>query len=352
MILPIKDINKEVKLAEDVISELGGVIFKKNTNLKITDVEILEAFGVKQIDIEEINENVIISNIKEDEQINDKIEDFKKKFNESLKTLDRIFVLAQGNGQIPILDLRKALQPLLNEEYIQLQYLFELKFTSSNFNKYDSNHALSVGLLSYAIAVWRGLDYGERMQIALSGALHDIGMSRISSHVVFKKGNLKPDEYNEIKRHTLYGYQILKDVKGINESSLLGVLQHHEREDGDGYPLNLRGNQINIYAKIIAITDMFHALISRRTYRTEYSFFQAIDHLINEGNNKLDQEIVNVFIKKITDFAIGTRVLLNNDKDGYVIYLNEKNPTRPIIKSGNIVIDLVKEKELFIKEVY
>ncbi len=355
MILSIKDINKEMELAEDVISELGGIIFKKGTNIKISDLEILEAFGVKRIEIEDTKVNIFDNNLEEYEQEQEqenKLDEFKRTYKKSLKTLDNIFMLAQGNAQIPILDLRKALQPLLKEEFIQPKYLLALKFISSDFNKYDSNHALSVGLLSYAIAVWMDLEQGERMQIALAGTLHDVGMSRIPSHIIFNKGNLKIEEYNEIKKHTLYGYQILKDAKGLNESSLLGVLQHHERENGEGYPLNLKGNQINIYAKIIAVVDVFHAMTSRRTYREEYSSFQAIDHLINEGSNKLDQSIVNLLSKKITQLVIGTKVLLNNGQDGHIILLNKEYPTRPAIKVDSSVIDLANEEELFIKKVY
>lgn len=362
MILSINDINKEVKLADDIISELGGVIFRKGTNLRITDVEILEAFGIKQVEIEEIKEGniekIIENNIKEEEYKNDNvsIEDFKKIFSESIKTVDKILVLAQGNAQIQILDLRKALQPLLNNKFIQPKFLAELRFISYNFDRYSSEHALSVGLLSYAISVWLDLDYGERMQIALAGTLHDVGMSRIPSHIIFSKSNFKSanysDEYNEIKKHTLYGYQILKDVKGLNESSLLGVLQHHEREDGEGYPLNLKGSQINLYAKIIAIADVFHALTSRRTFREGYSFYQSLDRLTNEENVKLDQTIVKIFVKKITEFATGTKVLLSNDKEGYIIFINKDYPTRPVINNGNNLIDLVKEKDIFIKDVY
>ncbi|OEF99652.1 hypothetical protein BHF71_08045 [Vulcanibacillus modesticaldus] len=343
-----------MKLNQDVKSKLGGIIFKKGTVLQSIDKEVLEAFGVKEIEIEEtINTKEQKVEIEKErlKSQSEKKGDFKELFNQALKVVEKIFKLAQGNAQIPILDLRKVLQPLLDEKYAQFKYLSSLNYISEDYIKYDSHHALSVGIISSAIAKWRGLEQGERMQIALAGVLHDIGMSRIPVDIIHNKGPLTYNEYAEIKKHTLYGYQILKDTKGLKEGSVLAVLQHHERGDGSGYPLGLKNDQIHQYAKIVAVADIFHAMISKRSHRAEYSPYQAIEQIIVDSFGKLDPVIVRMFTNKMTEFANGTKVVLNNGQEGTIVFIDQKHPTRPLIKVGQSILNLINENELYIKKV-
>lgn len=350
MIVSITEIEKDMRLLQDVNSKLGGVIYKKGTLLRDKDREILEAFGVENVEVEEIvvnkQQEKVSSNV---EKISD--EQFTDLFKKAMKTIDNIHNSAQGNIQIPVLELRKALQPLLHDQYLQVKYLINLNYKNNNFNNYDSHHAISVGLLANAIAKWMGLEQGERMQIALAGALHDIGMSRVPRNLVDAKKPLNQNEYEEIKKHALYGYQILKGAKGLSEGAILAALQHHEREDGSGYPLSLKKENIHQYAKIVAIADIFHAMISKRSFREEFSPFQAIEQIFMDGFGKLDPVIVRVFINNITKLTVGTEVILNNNKSGTIIYIDQQNPTKPWVKVEDNIINLLYEKELYIKTV-
>ena len=348
-----KDLKKEMKLNDEVYSSLGGVIFNKGTVLNSDHIEIMEAFGVEQINIKD--ENNVKEDKKEAEPLNKAGDSDKNLFNVSfkkaLKVIDNTFKLALGNAQIPIVDLRKALFPLLDNSYQQIKLLFALNFDKNDYLQYDSYHALSVGLISYNIARWKGLDQGERMQVALAGALHDIGMSRIPDYLLFKEGKLSKDEFDEIKRHTYYGYQILKNTKGLSEGARLAVLQHHERENGDGYPLQLKKDNIHPYAKIVAVADIFHAMISKRNYRVEYPPFSVLEQLVKDSFGKLNPEIVQLFVGNMTNFSVGEQVLLNNDKKGIIVFIDQQSPTRPWIKVGDSIINLLNEKQLYIKRI-
>lgn len=356
MIISIKDINSDMILSENVYSANGGILYKKNTTLKYIDMEILEAFGVKKIEIEE-NEIITENNTEKSEKVNviektdSDIDLFMKHFRHALITVEKIIKLAQGNAVIPIMELRNVLRPLLCDEYMHIKYLSLLKFNSLDFNKYDSHHALSVGVLSYAIANWIEIDKGERMQVALAGTLHDIGMSRIPNNIVGYNGNLDLADYKEIRKHTLYGYQILKGAKGLNEGALLAVLQHHEREDGSGYPLKLKKDQIHVYAKIIAIADVYHAMVSKRNYREQFSAYQAVDQLLTDSYSKLDSLMIKIFTKEMIKLTIGTKVLLNNGQEGNIIKMDSQSPTKPCVKVGDSIINLLTDKTLYIKQV-
>lgn len=350
MLVAISEIEKDMRLLQDVNSKLGGIIYKKGTLLRDKDREILEAFGVESVEVEEI----LVNKQQEKESINiEKGSDdqFLDLFKKAMKAIDTIHNYAQGNFQLPILDLRKVLQPLLQDQYLQVKYLINLNYKNNNFNNYDSHHSISVGLLAHAIAKWMGLEQGERMQVALAGALHDIGMSKVPKNLINTKNSLIKSEYEEVKKHTLYGYQILKGTKGLSEGAILASLQHHEREDGSGYPLSLKKENIHQYSKIVAIADIFHAMISKRSFREEKSPFQAIEQIFTDSFGKLDPVIVRVFVNNITKLTVGTEVILNNNKNGIIIYVDQQNPTKPWVKVEDNIINLLYEKELYIKTV-
>ncbi len=355
MFISIMGIYEGMKLSNDVHSKLGGILFKKGTVLDQSAIEILKAFDVKKIEIED-TEKKTIKKEKKDNDISNKsyhpsFNEFKNNVSQAIKEADKLFKIAQGNAPIPIFELRKAIQPLLSDEYQKLKYFTTLSYNHDDFIKYNSYHAISVGIISSALAKWYGLNQAERMQIALAGALHDIGIIRIPNNITTIKGALSVEEYDEVKKHTLYGYQILKETRGINDGVLLAVLQHHERIDGSGYPFQLKNEKIHLYAKIIAVADVFHAMISKRSYREEYSPYKAIDLIMYDSFGKLDPILVRLFTNNMTKYTNGTKVILSNGHEGFIVFVDSKHPTRPWVKVGDSIINLEKEKELFIKEV-
>jgi len=362
MLIIIEELKNGMKLTKDIYSSLGGILFKKGSILKEQDKEILEAFGVKEVDVLESNLTVQQSNSNEKlnnnlnkdkdvEKTTKRNDSFEQHFNQAIKYIDKILRSARGNIQIPVMEVRELLTPLLTEEYQQVKYLSRLRYLHNDNNKYESYHSLSVGLIAHAIARWLDLDKKDWMQVALAGVFHDIGMSRIPSNIMDYKGSLNNYEFNEVKKHTIYGYQILKGTQGLNEGVLLAALQHHERGDISGYPQHLQQTKIHLYAKIVAVADVFHAMISKRNYRSEYSIYQAIDQIINDGFGKLDPLIVRVFTQAMTQFTNGSKVILNNGEEGVIVFVDENNPTRPMVKTPRGIINLYKETHLSIEDV-
>ena len=357
-IISISRVRSGMILKNDVYSSLGGLLYKKGTILQEQDQEILDAFGVLQVEVvdKQIDKDAGANTQLDKNKTNPNRTEltgntkYQEHYHQVYRLISQIMNAAQGTPQIPVLELRNSIEPLLED--IQKNPLKLLSFhLQKDLNKYDIHHAISVALLAHTTAKWLGIEQGEWMQIALAGLLHDIGIRRIPHRIIGKQKRLDYDEREEIKKHTIYGYQMLKGTKGLNEGVLLAILQHHERNDGSGYPLHLKEEQIHKYSKIIAVADVFHAMISKRSYRAEIPFFNVLDQLHEDSFGKLDPTIVQTFIKMMAKLTLGKTVILDNDIEGVVFLINDLKPTRPWVKVENGIINLEMERGRFIKDI-
>src|SRR5690554_1330684 len=160
------------------------------------------------------------------------------------------------------------------------------------------------------------LSRGEIIQLGIAGLLADVGMARLPFKVFEKKGPISVQEYEEVKKHPITGYRLLENITGFSKGVLIGVLQHHEREDGTGYPMKIRGDKIHLFSKIIAICDIYHAMTCERPYRTKQSPYVVIESLHKNYFGKIDHIILNYFMKTMLDISIGKKVYLNNKESG------------------------------------
>jgi len=132
----------------------------------------------------------------------------------------------------------------------------------------------------------------------LAGLLHDIGMIGVSEDILNKAGALSADEFESIKKHVEHGVKILEDIKQLSDVVEI-IKYHHERFDGSGYSTGLKGQEIPLGARIIAILDVYQALISDRPYRKAYNEKEALG-VIREGAGKqFDPELVKIFMQVI-----------------------------------------------------
>ena len=168
--------------------------------------------------------------------------------------------------------------------------------TLSEKNEREKRHSGEVAKWAKEIGVSMGLSVQKVKEIELAGLLHDIGKIAIKEDILNKPGKLTEEEYDEIKRHPESGYHILKSV---DEYSSLAqcVLEHHERFDGKGYPKGIKGSQISLIARIIAVADAFEAMIAQRPYRKSLTEEMAIEEIKKNANTQFDPEIVTAFLK-------------------------------------------------------
>lgn len=359
-ICAIKHIPYGAKLAEDVHTSLGGLLFQKGTLLYEREMELLDAFLVKDVTLEddsaksdkkeERSENKEENNAKGTSQSALGKQEFEQKFDKAVSSVKKLLHRVQGGENIPVMELREVVTPLLQKVQEEPNILLALS-KISKVDSYIYEHSIGVGMLAYVIAKWMKVPEKEWMQISLAGTLLDIGKTKIDRKVLVKPGKLTPEEFEEMKRHTLYGYQIIKASPGLNEGVALAALQHHEREDGSGYPMGLKGNQLHLYSKIIAIADVYHAMCSQRVYQKASSPYVVVEQLMQDSYGKLDPKIVHTFVEGITQFSSGTLVELSDGSIAKIIFTDRNNPTRPMVETNGKIINLAETRHLSIVKV-
>ncbi|MFD2370632.1 HD-GYP domain-containing protein [Brevibacillus sp. GCM10020057] len=358
-IVDVKQLSIGARLAEEVHTPLGGLLFAKGTVLHEKDIEILNVFFINQVSVEN-QEEVARSESAEQKAAErqvaaakaplEKAEAFQKSFDQAVTTLKNLLIRVQGGDNIPVMEVREVVAPILAQFQSQPQILLSLRHFA-RMDSYAYEHAISVGIISYMIAKWIKVPEKEWMQVALAGTLHDVGKMKIDRRILQKPGKLTPEEFEEIKKHTVYGYQIIKASHGLSEGVALAALQHHEREDGSGYPLGLPGSKLHLYSKIVAVADVYHAMSSDRIYQKAQSPYVVVEQLMQDSFGKLDPFIVRAFIDGITQFAAGTIVELSDGTLGKIVFTDRNQPTRPMVEVGGKIINLVDARHLSIVQV-
>lgn len=213
-------------------------------------------------------------------------------------------------------------------------------------DEYTYVHCMNVGMLAVMIGRWIKLSEKELNHLFLSGVLHDVGKYRVDLEILNKKGLLDEDEYEIIKKHVIYSYQVAREIKELKNDVLAGVLCHHERLDGSGYPGGLKGDQIGVFGRIIAIADIYDAMISERVYKSKETPFTVMEKLIKEGFNKLDTNILLTFLNNMAQYYLGIKVVLSTGEVGEVVFIHPQCVYRPMIKVGDNYVDLYERLDV------
>jgi len=218
--------------------------------------------------------------------------------------------------------------------YSVLAYIHYL----SEFGNHTFSHCLNVGLLCFIFGKWLKMNSDECMTLTVSGLLHDIGKMEVPLEVLNKPGRLSEAEFEMIQNHTVYGHNMLKNLPFpfvVKTSALL----HHEKLDGTGYPLSFNSDRIPRFSKIIAICDIYDAMVSKRIYKPKSCPFDVLSTLDTSFYGSLDQELVYVFKINAIRAFVGSHVKLSNGQEGEVLFIDPAFPSRPLVRlySGNVV---------------
>jgi len=269
---------------------------------------------------------------------------------ESVAASKPLFEWVRMTGEIPVMEFRKQILPAV-QEAADHPNIFQLFEAVKARHDYTYEHNIGVGVLATMIGRWLKISEPELTVLSLAGMLHDIGNVRIPPEILDKPGKLTKEEYDLVKKHTVYGYELLKDQKGLHPRIALAALQHHEREDGKGYPLGITKEKIDYFSSIVAVADIFHAMSSKRPYHDPVPFYEIIAQMKAGQFGKLNPHIVSVFIQNITNKIIGQQVVLTDDSVGVVVYRNPHDEEHPLVQVDGRFIDLTRERDIQIKEI-
>lgn len=208
-------------------------------------------------------------------------------------------------------------------------------------------HCMNVSLICNILARWLKMSDEDIKTATLSGLLHDIGKLKIPEKIIKKPGRLTEWERNVVRTHPREGYNILMSAP-VSDHIKNAALMHHERCDGSGYPLKLTSAQIDPFAKIVAIADVYDATTSARTYRGPQCPFKVIAAFENEGLQKYDPAFILTFLKNIVNTYILHRVRLTTGEEGDIVYINPDRLSKPMVRVGDKYIDLSREPHIHI----
>ena len=192
-------------------------------------------------------------------------------------------------------------------------------------------HSMRTTVLAIAIALQLHMPLSKMVDLGVTSILHEIGMLRLPPQIYMTDKKLTPGERSQILKHPVLGYTIVKDLN-FPLNIQLGVLEHHEKENGTGYPQKQTGDKISNNAKIISVACSYEAISSPRSFKTGRSTFEAIVELLQNKERSYDDSIVRGLLYTVSLFPIGSYVYLSNRKIAQVIDTNPDNPKTPIIQ--------------------
>ena len=215
-----------------------------------------------------------------------------------------------------------------------------------NVDDYLYRHSVNVAVLSLLIGLELNLSESDLEKLTIGALLHDVGKLFVKQSLINKRGILTESEFKEVKEHSLRGYRYVRDIYSIPVKSYVGILQHHERYDGLGYPNRVKGKDIFLFGRIIAIADVYDAITSDRPQRKAMPPAEAMEYIMGGAGTLFDYDLVSIFVDKIAPYPLGSIVMLSNGFEAVVIGNNNGLGCRPKVeilsncKNEGKIIDL------------
>lgn len=320
----VTEVTDGMILERDAINEMGQTVLPKDTVLNDAMVSRLSNMG---IDFIYVYENVL-------EQPVAVVGDFKFEYERSIQIYKELYMSARLGRTIYRETLYEMVECLIGI-VVKCHDILNAMRSLNSEEIYTYRHGVNVCIYSGLLAKWSGLPKSEVIEIAIAALLHDLGKAQIPLNIINKPERLTEQEFDEMIHHVAYGGQVSDGIEGLNERVRKGIIEHHERLDGTGYPNRLMGDQISFYARVIAVADVFDAVTTDKVYQKKVTPYKAIDILRMESYGRLDTKLCATFIKRISQFYVGNRVKLSDGRIGEVILLNTSNLSKPLIKIDN-----------------
>lgn len=338
-ILAVEELKEGMIVSEDVLNKDTGVILiAKDTNISKLLIERLNIHGIRSI------------KIKKEEKPYNYNKDLMISYSKVTNKLEDIFSDVKSFSRIDSNEVYDEMKDFTKEILKERDIVTQMKRLSKK-DDYTFNHSLGVSMLAISLGKWAKFSQEEIFELSMVGLFHDLGKLRISNDIINKPGKLSKEEFDEMKKHPIYAYDMLVETGDFNESILLGVLQHHEKLDGSGYPYKLKAYEICEYARVIAICDIYHALISKRSYKDKENPLRVADYLKKESFSSLDPKLTHIFLENVSKFYVGSRVLLSSGDIGTIIYVYPQDRTKVIVNVGGNFINFLEPQKNKIVEI-
>lgn len=266
-------------------------------------------------------------------------------------------VNVSSRGSLDVERLR-AIVTIIIDQIFENEDIISSLYQLKGIDEYAFEHSLNVTVQAIITGIYLGFNKNRLIKLGIGAILHDLGKMLIEDEILNKPGKLSEDEFKIMKKHSELGHKIAKRISGIEQESLDVILSHHERIDGKGYPLGLKGDQLSVYPKIVAVADVFDALTSDRVYGKKVKDLVAMSYIVEGINNHFDYEVTKKFVIAMAIFPKNLKVKLSTGDYGAVIKHNRGKPVVKVLidSSGNAVqgyfeIDLETNPSVFITDI-
>ncbi len=236
--------------------------------------------------------------------------------------------LASDNIEKCVSIARKILRELKYKEVVNVD-LLDIKSDKN----YVFKHSISVAVFSLVIGIGLQLNEEQLENLAIAGLLHDIGKLHIDEDVLYSRNKFSSMDMEEMKKHPIIAFELLKDQPLVSSVSRNAILFHHENLNGTGY-YEAWGDRIGIFPRILRVADVYDSMTTLKKYRDANSPAETIEYIMANTGTLFDSDVVEVFSKKFPLYPVGFTLLLSN-KTLAVVTSNRNNPLRPQVRLFN-----------------
>lgn len=319
-IVRVENLRPGMQLARSVYSADGRVLLKAGVFLKESHITRLRQLGYPAVYIGDPEEMQQISEVVSEETRLRAIRAVMESF-ESVKL----------GGTLVVENVATAVNSIVDEVIINRNVVVHLTDIRS-YDTYTFGHCVNVSVLATIIGISLELNSRKLRELAMGAILHDVGKVRVPDAILLKPAPLTDAEWAEMKRHTEYGFAALRACRDLSLQIAHVAYQHHERLNGQGYPRGLKGEDIHLFARIVAVADAYDAMTADRVYRRAMPPFEALRVIRELRGSQFDPDVVDAFLQHISPYPPGCTVELDTGEIGIVVSAPSTARQQPVVR--------------------
>jgi len=275
----------------------------------------------------------VVTTVISQQSDSDKLEKAEEFYKGLLYFVENMFIKAAVSDELDYKVVTEKIKDIV--EYIKEDRRFLMRVLKNIEPAPDKNylatHSVRSTIIAIIIGTYLKLPTYRLIELGVAALVHEAGMLKLPSNIYLNQRALNPQEQKAIITHPILGYSMLKSLD-FPLAICLAALEHHERENGSGYPRRLASDKISLYSKIIAVACSYEALNSKRPHKEAKDGYTGMLELLKNEGKRYDDTIVKALVLSLSIYPIGLYVLLSNGKKGQVIDVNPENPRFPVVQ--------------------